>query len=317
MIRVRLRIGDGEILDTFTGWGMIYIEADHRTEAPIKERPVSSYAEETGEHVDTRTVQDAFDYTVKFLIECPNRNLTNANAKIAAFNRALYTQQRGSDIRKYKEVTFYNDYKRVKIVGIPEPVAEPTDFYRRDNGSVMDCVQIEFKIRVTNPAKCDFSLLKDSEQPVQLSLSTDGTQLFAHTSNSGYTELRLLTCGSNRVLRNKRDKRYHQKGQFRWHNSIALAKDENGVLSAKSGKSSLFPPVWTPTANYDAVRVRKAANSHYRVLTQDGISKKITYGIAAYKGKTRVSNVAFFASEVNLSHSANGTVNVKQSLSIK
>lgn len=166
MIRGRLQIGDGEILDTYKGWGFIYMDADERTEAPIKTRETTSYAEEAGEHIDPRTVQDAFDYTVKFLIECPNCNLENANAKIAAFNKALYSASYNSDIRTYKEVTFYNDYNRVKIVGLPEPIAQPTDFFRRQDGSALDCAQVELKIRVSDPSKCDFNTsIQETETP--------------------------------------------------------------------------------------------------------------------------------------------------------
>lgn len=161
MIRVRLQIGDGEILDTFKGWGFIYMDADERTEAPIKTRETTSYAEEPGEHTDPRTVQDAFNYTAKFLIECPNNELENANAKIAAFNKMLYNSNPHSDIRIYKEITFYNDYKRVKIVGLPEPITQPTNFYRRQDGRTFDCAQIELKIRVNDPKKCDFNMVFD------------------------------------------------------------------------------------------------------------------------------------------------------------
>lgn len=158
MITSRIQIAGGQILDTYKGYGFIYMSADNRTEAPIKKRDVTSYAEEAGEHTDPRTVQDAFDYKVKFLIEAPNQNLVNANTRIAAFNKALYTQQSNSDVRTYKEVTFYDDYKRVKVVGLPEPISEPTDFYRRQDGSVMDCAVVEFTIHVSNPTKCDFDL---------------------------------------------------------------------------------------------------------------------------------------------------------------
>ncbi len=158
MIRTRIQIGDGTIEDFYSKWGFIYMDADERTEAPVKERAVSNYAEEAGEHTDPRTVQAPFDYTAKFLIEAPNKNLLNANAKIAAFNAALYSQQEGSDIRRYKTVTFYNDYNRVKIVGIPEPIAEPASFYRRQDGSQMDCAEVELKIRVGDPKQCDFNL---------------------------------------------------------------------------------------------------------------------------------------------------------------
>lgn len=172
MITARIQIGDGDVLDTFKGWGLIYLSADNRTEAPIKGRAASSYAEEPGEHLDPRTVQDAFDYTVRFLIQTPNSFLTSANAKIAALNQAMY-EESVSGVRTYKEVTFYNDYKRVKIVGLPDPIAEPTDFYRRQDGSVMDCVQIDLKIRVSDPTKCDFNL----GHPERLLLENSGTLL--------------------------------------------------------------------------------------------------------------------------------------------
>ena len=158
MIRVRLQIANGTIEDSYDKWGLIYLSADNRTEAPIKKRDTTSYAEEAGEHVDPRTVQDVFDYKATFLIEAPNQNLINANAKISAFNKALYSQKAGSDIRTYKEVTFYDDYKRVKIVGIPNPISEPTDFYRRQDGSIMDCAVVELTIHVNDPKKCDFNL---------------------------------------------------------------------------------------------------------------------------------------------------------------
>ena len=158
MITARIQIENGQILDTYEGHGMIYMSADNRMEAPIKKRDTTSYAEEAGEHVDPRTVQDAFDYKVKLLIEAPNKNLQNANAKIAAFNKQLYTQAKDSDIRTYKTITLYDDYKRVKIVGIPEPIAEPTELYRRQNGSAMDCVVVELTTHVSDPTKCDFNL---------------------------------------------------------------------------------------------------------------------------------------------------------------
>ena len=157
MISARIKIGDGQILDT-REHGLIYKESDTRFEAPIKKRDTTSYAEEAGEHIDPRTVPDAFDYTVQFIVLAHNKNLQNANHVIAMFNRLLYTRQRGSDIRTYEEVTFYNDFKRVKIVGIPEPIAEAEKLYRRQNGEMMDCAVVKLKIRVTDPSRCDFNM---------------------------------------------------------------------------------------------------------------------------------------------------------------
>lgn len=157
-IRARLQIENGSIEDTCNKWGFIYIESDHRTAAPEKEREVTTYAEQEGENVDPRTVDAPFDYTVKFIVETPNTNLENANAKIKAFNDAIRTIGPLSKIKTCKTITFYNDYKRVKIVGIPEVIAEPTEFYRQLNGNVLDCVLIELKIHVSKPSLCDFSL---------------------------------------------------------------------------------------------------------------------------------------------------------------
>lgn len=156
MISVRIKIGDGAVEDTFAAHKLIYLSADNRTEAPIKKRDASSYAEQAGDNVDRRTVQDSFDYKVTFIIDGQNTDLDNVNAIIAAFNRKLYTQPADSDIRTYKEVAFFNDFKRVKIVGIPEPIAEPKEMKRSRNG--FDFAEVEFVIHAKDPTKCDFNL---------------------------------------------------------------------------------------------------------------------------------------------------------------
>lgn len=158
MINVRIKIGDGAIEDTFTAHKLIYIDADNRTEAPIKKRDTTSYAEEAGEHTDPRTVQDAFDYKVTFIIDGQDKDLKNVNAIVAAFNAKLYTTEAGSAIRRYKEVTFYNDFKRVKIVGLPDPIAEPKEMKRSRNG--FDYAEVELTIHVSDPGKCDFNLTR-------------------------------------------------------------------------------------------------------------------------------------------------------------
>ena len=156
MIRVRLKIGDGDILDTFTAHRLIYKDSDNRTEAPIKKRDESSYIEEAGKHTDPRTVQDAFDYKATFVIDAQNTDLASVNAVIAAFNAKLYTQPSGSDIRTYRRVTLYNDYKRVRIAGIPDPIAEAKELKRTKSG--YDYAQVEFTIHVDDPTQCAFNL---------------------------------------------------------------------------------------------------------------------------------------------------------------
>lgn len=157
---VRIKIGDGAIEEMHIAHGLIYIDADNRTGAPIKKRDSTSYVEQAGENTDRRTVEDVFDYKVRFIIDGQDTDLRSVNAVVASFNRKLYSQTPGSDIRRYKEVTLYNDVKRVKVVGLPEPITEPTKMSRSRGG--YDFAEVELTIHVGEPAKCDFNLMHDS-----------------------------------------------------------------------------------------------------------------------------------------------------------
>ena len=154
MINVRIKIGDGAIEDTFTAHKLIYMDADNRTEAPIKKRDTTTYAEQAGDNTDPRTVQGAFDYKAQFIIDGQDKDLKRVNSIIAAFNKKLYTQPANSDIRTYKEVTFYNDFKPHKIVGLPDPIAECKEFKKSRNG--YEFAQVALVIHVSDPTKCNF-----------------------------------------------------------------------------------------------------------------------------------------------------------------
>lgn len=155
MLTARLKIGDGAIQDTQV-YGLVYLDSDKRLAAPTKGFEATSYPEEEGEHIMPKTVDAAFDYKAKFFIQADS--LENANEKIAAFNSELYTQEQDSDVKTFKQVEFYNDYKRHKIVGYPQPIAEATEFWRDRTNQVNDVVVVEWTIRVTKPSLCDFSL---------------------------------------------------------------------------------------------------------------------------------------------------------------
>ena len=115
----------------------------------------TSYPERAGKNVNPKTVRDTFDYNVKFFIKAGG-SLGNANAVIASFNRQLYDDVDG--IMKFKRVVFYNDYKKVKISGIPKLIQEATDFWRDDRGREADVVCAEWSITVDNPSLCDFNM---------------------------------------------------------------------------------------------------------------------------------------------------------------
>lgn len=155
MIKVRLQISNGDILDTIDGYGLVYVSSDNRFEAPIKEFEKTSYPEEAGENIIAKTVSDAFDYKVEWFIKA-NGSLNNANEIISRFNSLLYTQE--GDVKSFNRVTFYNDYKKVKIVGTPSLIQEATEFWRDANGKQHDVVCVEWEIRVSKPSLCDFNL---------------------------------------------------------------------------------------------------------------------------------------------------------------
>lgn len=160
MITSRIQIADGPVLDTYRAYGFIYRVGDRRFSPPEKKRDKTTYAEEPGSHEDPRTVDDEFDHTVEFILEAPNRNFTNANSRIRAFNEAIRTRTPGSHIKQCRTVTLYDDYKRCRITGIPEIIEEVTadNYHRHQLGGVPDCVVISLKIHVSDPTLCDFDL---------------------------------------------------------------------------------------------------------------------------------------------------------------
>ena len=158
MLTARIKIGDAEIVDT-QAYGLVYLDSDKVTGAPSKSFESTSYPEEEGEHIIPKTVDAAFDYKVKFFIQ--TSSLQNANDLISAFNSALYTQALGSDVKTYKQVEFYNDYKRHKIVGYPHPISEAQEFWRDKYNQVQDVVVVEWTMRVPKPSLCDFNLTEE------------------------------------------------------------------------------------------------------------------------------------------------------------
>ena len=156
MITVRLQIVDGDIKDTASEYGLVYLEADSRLAAPIKAFEKSTYAEQPGSNLDPKTVDDEFDYKVKFFVKADG-DVNNANAVISEFNKLLYSEDKDK-IKTFKQVAFYNDYKKVKIVGYPSPISEATEFWRDSMGRQADVVCVEWTIHVNNPTLCDFNI---------------------------------------------------------------------------------------------------------------------------------------------------------------
>lgn len=158
MIRVRLQIGNEEILDTINEHSLVYLNSDTIFSPPLRAFESTKYPEADGENIHPVTVYEPFDYKVKFFVQAES-GVENANKKIAAFNQRLFSSST-SGLKTFKRVAFYNDYKKVKIVGIPNLISEvdEDDFWRDSDGRTTDVVCVEWTIRVDKPQECDFNL---------------------------------------------------------------------------------------------------------------------------------------------------------------
>lgn len=158
MIKSRIKIGDGDIYDFERLFGFVQVASDTRFAAPTKAYEQSSYPEQAGVNILPITVDDTFEYKATFFINARG-GLNNANWKIEDFNKAICPEDKG--VKKINQITFYNDYKKIKIVGYPMPIAEATEFWRDASGKQHDVVCVELVIKVTDPSLCNFNL--DSE----------------------------------------------------------------------------------------------------------------------------------------------------------
>lgn len=159
MIKVRLQIGNGAIVDTIDHYGLVYLSSDTVFSAPLRPFEVSKYPEQDGENTHPVTVYEPFDYKIKFFIQA-EPGLNNANQKIAEFNNLLFSAD-PSGLKTFNRVVFYNDYKKIKVTGYPSLIKEATedDFWRDSRGVEADVVCVEWIIRVDKPQECDFNLV--------------------------------------------------------------------------------------------------------------------------------------------------------------
>lgn len=155
MIKSRIKIGDGDIYDFESLFGFIQVSSDNIFGAPVKPFEQTSYPEKAGVNILPLTVEDTFEYKATFFISAKG-GFETANWKIEEFNNAVTEEVNG--IKHIKQITFYNDYKKVKIVGYPTPISNATEFWRDSSGKLHDVVCVELVIKVTNPSLCNFNL---------------------------------------------------------------------------------------------------------------------------------------------------------------
>lgn len=155
MLRCKIKIGSGELLDSLDEHGLVYLDSDKRVGAPARQFETVSYPERDGEDILPKSTLQPFDYKVKFFVQA--NSVDSANALLEAFNGQLYTTTTGTDVKTFLPVEFVNIYKRHKIVGYPTLIDLATDYWRDPSGSVSDIVVVEWTIRVSSPQDCDFN----------------------------------------------------------------------------------------------------------------------------------------------------------------
>lgn len=163
MLKARIKIGNAQPVDITDTYGFVYLDSDKRVGAPTKGFEATSYPEEPGEHIIPVTVDGSFDYKVKFFVRAKRTesggqvSIDTINERIAYFNNQLFEwADTDHTVKQFKKVVFYNDHKRHKIVGYPQPIAEAETFWRDTNNQVNDVAVIEMTIRVDEPQSCTF-----------------------------------------------------------------------------------------------------------------------------------------------------------------
>lgn len=152
MIKWDIQIGRGERADTYKEWGLIPLSIDSRLSSSVKKQDSTAYAEEAGEHVDTRAVYDAFDVVARFAAVADRGG--RVNTLIKSFNDAIMVKRGGSDVYDKQVVALYDHYKHRVLVGYPEPIGEePEEWFQVGREEV---AIVELRIRVSNPNDCDF-----------------------------------------------------------------------------------------------------------------------------------------------------------------
>ena len=175
MIRARIQIENGEIYDSYDKYGFVYLDADERTASDIQDYTSTKYVEDAEEHIDPRTIEVAFDYKVKFLVESLNGNNTSVNNRIDDFNKLLFSRD-DSGIVTAKKITLYNDLNRVKIVGYPKPISEPTEVFHTDSYAGSDWMVFELTIRVNNPKECVWATTRYTDGMAEVVYNTTDSE---------------------------------------------------------------------------------------------------------------------------------------------
>lgn len=147
--KVRIKIGDGAIQDAQATWRFHLMNSPDMIVAPQRDYEVENYPEVDGSLIYPYTSKEPFDYKLTF---CFFGDIDTTNNVIADFYDSLFETESGTDRKKAKELTIYNDYKNVIIVGYAKNIETNDYMVEARNGVVL----FDLTIYVAEPKKCNF-----------------------------------------------------------------------------------------------------------------------------------------------------------------
>lgn len=146
--KIRIQIEAGTIQEAISTWGFHLMESDDTVVAPIKDYEIETYPETAHVEINPYTTLKPFDYTCTLL--CFGA-LTQINTIVKNFFDSLFVID-GTDLRKAKEITIYNDYKGVKVSGYVKSL-EGQDYMPKLIEYEKGAYLFDFVIFVSNPKK--------------------------------------------------------------------------------------------------------------------------------------------------------------------
>ena len=141
---MRIQIGTGAITDIST-YGFHLAKSPSELAPDIKESNIvtTDFPEESGVrfYVPTAPTKKSFDYPISLVYY--EKSLNTANARITAFCESLLG----------KQITIYNDDKKVKVVGYAKSY-KAGEFYRNE----IDVIIFDITFFIPRPQDCDFNI---------------------------------------------------------------------------------------------------------------------------------------------------------------
>lgn len=144
---LRLQIEDGDIVN-LESMGFHLMESTNVVVPPQRDYETEDFPENDGVKVYKRVAYKSFDYTVKLLYM---GDLDGLNEAIRAFWNSMFSGAGfGDDTRVPYNITLYNDYKAVAMVGIAKSISDMEQIIEVRKG----CYILEFTMLVPEPKKC-------------------------------------------------------------------------------------------------------------------------------------------------------------------